>query len=348
MNTEMRNGIVAAMAAAILFGISTPLAKLLLTYTSPWLLAALLYLGSGIGLWVVRYIRHAPAVHPGRGDWRWLAGAIVTGGIFAPILLMLGLSAMPASGASLLLNAESVFTALLAWFAFKENFDYRIALGMLAIVTGAVVLSWPQAVHFAAVWPSLAILGACLAWGVDNNLTRKVSLSDASFIAMTKGLIAGFTNLVLALFIQHAAWPGTWVISGSLILGFASYGLSLTWFVIALRQLGTARTGAYFAVAPFFGAIVSIVLLDEPVTNPLLVAGVLMALGTWLHLTEHHEHRHTHDELKHNHEHVHDEHHQHEHAYPVTPGSKHHHLHQHATLRHTHQHFPDMHHQHRH
>uniref|UniRef100_E6QQS0 Putative permease n=1 Tax=mine drainage metagenome TaxID=410659 RepID=E6QQS0_9ZZZZ len=348
MNTGMRNGIVAAMAAAILFGISTPLAKLLLAYTSPWLLAALLYLGSGIGLWVVRLIRHMPAVHPGSGDWRWLAGAIVTGGIFAPILLMLGLSAMPASGASLLLNAESVFTALLAWFAFKENFDYRIALGMLAIVAGAVVLSWPQTVHFTAVWPSLAILGACLAWGVDNNLTRKVSLSDASFIAMTKGLIAGFTNLVLALFIQHTAWPGTWVISGSLILGFASYGLSLTWFVIALRQLGTARTGAYFAVAPFFGAIVSIVLLDEPVTIPLLAAGVLMALGTWLHLTEHHEHRHTHDELKHNHEHVHDEHHQHEHAYPVTPGSKHRHLHQHETLRHTHPHFPDMHHQHRH
>lgn len=347
MNTEMHSGIAAAMTAAVLFGASTPLAKLLLAYTSPWLLAALLYLGSGIGLWIVRRIRRAPAVHLGSSDWRWLAGAIVAGGIVGPVLLMLGLSAMPASGASLLLNAEGVFTALLAWFAFKENFDHRIALGMLAIVAGAMVLSWPQQVRFADAWPSLAVLGACLAWAIDNNLTRKVSLSDASFIAMTKGLVAGSTNLVLAL-LTHAAWPGTGAVAGAALLGFASYGMSLTLFVIGLRHLGTARTGAYFSVAPFFGAVLSIALLGESVTMPLLMAGVLMALGTWLHLTEHHEHKHTHEELEHNHEHVHDEHHQHEHEYPVTPGSKHRHLHRHEPLTHVHQHFPDVHHQHRH
>ncbi|MHB1237642.1 MAG: DMT family transporter, partial [Gallionella sp.] len=281
----LRSGVFAALAAAVLFGAGTPFAKLLLANTGPWLLTALLYLGSGIGLWMVRRIRRAPAVHLGSADWRWLAGAIVAGGIVAPVLLLLGLTAMPASGASLLLNAEGVLTALLAWFAFKENFDRRIALGMIAIVAGALLLTMPQQMRFAGVWPALAILAACFAWAIDNNLTRKVSLSDAAFIAMTKGLVAGSTNLVLAL-VTHATWPGGGTVAAAMLLGFASYGASLTLFVIGLRHLGAARTGAYFSVAPFFGAALAIVLLEEPVTLQLVSAGLLMAIGVWLHLTE--------------------------------------------------------------
>jgi drug/metabolite transporter (DMT)-like permease len=350
VNTGLHSGVIAAMTAAVLFGAGTPLAKLLLAHTSPWLLAALLYLGSGVGLWIVRRIRRAPAVHLASGDWRWLAGAIVAGGMIGPVLLMVGLSAMPASGASLLLNAEGVLTALLAWFAFKENFDRRIALGMLAIVAGAAVLSWPQEARFAGAWPALAVLGACLAWAIDNNLTRKVALSDASFIAMTKGLVAGSTNLLLAM-LTHAKWPGGGVIAGAALLGFASYGASLALFVIGLRHLGTARTGAYFSVAPFFGAVLAIALLGEPVTTPLLVAGALMAIGVWLHLTERHEHGHTHEVLEHTHEHSHgegDEHHAHEHDAPVAPGTRHSHPHRHAPIRHDHPHFPDAHHRHSH
>ncbi len=349
MNIGIQSGVVAALAAAILFGVSTPLAKLLLGYMSPWPLAALLYLGSGIGLWIVRRIRRMPVAQFGSGDWRWLAAAIVAGGIIGPVLLMLGLSAMPGSGASLLLNAEGIFTILLAWFAFKENFDRRIALGMIAIVAGTMVLSFPQEMHFSEAWPSLAVLGACLAWAIDNNLTRKVSLSDASFIAMTKGLVAGMTNLVLALLTTtHALLPGIGIVVSAMLLGFASYGMSLTLFVISLRQLGTARTGAYFSIAPFFGALFSVLLLGESVTIPLLVAGALMALGIWLHLTERHEHRHTHEGMEHDHEHIHDEHHQHVHDYPVAPGTKHRHLHLHEPLIHIHPHLPDVHHQHRH
>ncbi len=350
MKTGLHSGVIAAMTAAVLFGAGTPLAKLLLAHTSPWLLAALLYLGSGVGLWIVRRIRRAPAVHLASGDWRWLAGAIVAGGMIGPVLLMVGLSAMPASGASLLLNAEGVLTALLAWFAFKENFDRRIALGMLAIVAGALVLSWPQEARFAGAWPALAVLGACLAWAIDNNLTRKVALSDASFIAMTKGLVAGSTNLVLAI-LTHATWPGGGVIAGAALLGFASYGASLALFVIGLRHLGTARTGAYFSVAPFFGAVLAILLLGEPVTTPLLVAGALMAIGVWLHLTERHEHGHTHEVLEHTHEHTHgegDDHHAHEHDPPVVPGTRHSHPHRHAPIQHDHPHFPDAHHRHSH
>jgi len=343
-------GIIAALAAAALFGAGTPLAKLLLAHTSPWLLAGLLYLGAGTGLWLVRRVRRAPRVQMPRADWGWLAGAIACGGIVAPVLLMLGLSRMPASGASLLLNAEGVLTAVLAWFAFKENFDRRIVLGMAVIVVGAVVLSWPQEAHSAGAGPALAVLGACLAWAIDNNLTRKVSLTDASFIAMTKGLIAGSTNLALAL-AMHAYWPGAATAAAAALLGFASYGASLTLFVIGLRHLGTARTGAYFSVAPFFGAVLAIALLGEPVTVPLLVAALLMAIGVGLHLTERHEHEHTHEALAHRHAHAHgadDSHHSHVHDEPVAYGTRHAHWHRHATTNHAHPHFPDTHHRHSH
>ena len=343
-------GIAVALIAAGLFGIGTPLAKLLLAQVSPWLLAALLYLGSGIGLWLVRRIRRMPSVHLEHRDWRWLAAATVAGGMVGPVLLMLGLSAMPASGASLLLNAEGVLTALLAWFVFHENFDRRIALGMLAIVAGALLLSWPSDAQFSVAWPALAVLGACLAWAIDNNLTRKVALADASFIAMVKGLVAGTTNLALAL-LAGATWPAPEIIAQGALLGFASYGASLTLFVIALRHLGTARTGAYFSVAPFFGTILAIILLNEPVTPQLLAAGLLMAGGVWLHLSERHEHEHRHEALEHTHEHVHgknDVHHDHDHSGPVQPGTRHTHRHQHAPVEHAHAHFPDAHHPHKH
>lgn len=353
MRRQAHPGVIAALLAAGLFGASTPLSKLLLEHTSPWLLASLLYLGSGVGLFLLRQIRGAAPVSLAPGERRWLAGAIACGGILAPVLLMTGLASMPASSAALLLNAEGVFTALLAWFAFQENFDRRIALGMVAIVAGAVVLSWPAQgqLQLSTLWPSLAVLGACLAWGLDNNLTRKVSLTDASWVAMTKGLAAGLTNLALAVG-TGAAWPGTASILGAAVVGFLSYGASLTLFVVALRHLGTARTGAYFSIAPFFGAVLAIGLLHEPLTPALLMGGALMAVGLVLHLTEHHEHQHTHEEIEHDHEHVHDEsdlnHHDHQHDPPVPPGTRHTHRHVHARLTHTHAHYPDIHHQHEH
>lgn len=278
----------AALGAALLFGAGTPLAKWLLDTVDPWLLAGLLYLGSGVGLTVYRCLCHAPAVSLPRNDLPWFAGTNLAGGIVGHVLLMIGLTGLPASGTSLLLNAEGVFTALLAWFVFKENFDRRIALGMLAIVTGAVALSWPGEARFAGLWPTLAVLGACLAWGIDNNLTRKVSLTDATWIASIKGLVSGAVNLIFA-FSLCASMPALPSLAGAMVVGLLAYGVSLTLFVIALRHLGTARTGAYFSVAPFFGALLAL-LMGESVTMPLLVAGALMALGTWLHLTEHHEH----------------------------------------------------------
>src|SRR5215210_1751935 len=199
MNAAWRNpGVLAAIGAAVLFGAGTPAAKLLLGPVSPWLLAGMLYLGSGIGLAVVRAVRQRERVRLARGDAKWLAAAIVAGGVAAPVLLMWGLTKLPASTASLLLNAEGVFTALLAWFAFRENFDRRIALGMAFIVAGALLLSWPDDSVTGAGVPAAAVLLACFCWGLDNNFTRKVALSDATFIAMMKGLAAGFVNVAIA------------------------------------------------------------------------------------------------------------------------------------------------------
>ena len=343
-------GALASLAAALLFGAGTPLAKLLLAQASPWLLAALLYLGSGLGLALLRRVRGAPAVRLPPGEARWLAGAVIAGGVIGPVLLMVGLAGMSASSASLLLNAEAVFTALLAWFVFKENFDRRIALGMLAIVAGGLVLAWPGQLDWPGWQPALCVTGACLAWALDNNLTRKVSLTDATWIAMVKGLAAGATNLVLALLLG-ASLPAYTVVAAAAAVGFASYGASLALFVVGLRELGTARTGAYFSVAPFFGAALAIVLLGEPVTLPLAVAGLLMAAGVALHLSERHQHRHIHEAMEHEHEHVHgtgDPHHDHVHEPPVPPGTRHTHSHRHTPLVHAHPHFPDAHHRHPH
>jgi drug/metabolite transporter (DMT)-like permease len=297
---------------------------------------------------LLRALQRTDSARLAPGDARWLAGAILSGGVLGPVLLMWGLARMPASGAALLLNAEAVFTALIAWFVFRENVDRRIALGMGLIVAGAAVLSWPGEAGLGAAAPALAVIAACLAWGIDNNLTRKVSLADARFVAMVKGLVAGATNTGLALLLLGARLPEPSVAALAGVLGFLGYGISLVLFVRALRDLGTARTGAYFSTAPFAGALVGLVLLQEPLTPGLTIAAVLMAAGLWLHLTERHAHPHVHESLEHSHEHEHDEHHRHSHAEPVAPGARHTHRHRHDRLTHSHPHYPDAHHRHDH
>lgn len=342
-----RPGIIAASASALLFGASTPLAKFMLATVSPWLMAGLLYVGSGFSLILFRALRSSPPARLEPGEWRWLAGAILAGGIAAPVLLMCGLKNMPASGASLLLNAEGVFTALIAWFAFRENFDRRIALGMMAIVAGAVVVSSPGQAHFGEILPALAVLAACLGWAIDNNLTHRISSGDATWIAAIKGISAGSVNLLLAL-LDGARLPAVPQLAGALLIGALSYGASLTLFVRALRALGTARTGAYFSVAPFFGAGVAVLFLGDPLSSRTLLAACLMGFGVWLHLTENHDHLHAHELVEHEHEHEHDLHHQHAHDVPVPAGVRHTHRHRHEPISHSHPHFPDTHHRHEH
>ncbi|WP_309615407.1 EamA family transporter [Salinibacterium sp.] len=339
-------GVQSGIGAAILFGAGTPFAKILLGSTSPWMLAGLLYLGSGLGLGLYRLIARARRPHLARPEILPLVGAIGFGGVLGPVLLMFGLANMPATGASLLLNAEGVFTALLAWFVFRENFDRRIAIGMAVIVAGAVVLSIPTGAELGSAWPALAILAACLCWGIDNNLTRKISLTDATWLAAVKGGVAGPVNLTIALLLgsQVPALPS---VAAAMIVGFFAYGVSLVLFIVAMRHLGTARAGAYFSVAPFFGAVLAIA-LGASITIPLVIAAALMAVGVWLHLSERHEHEHTHDAIVHEHWHTHDEHHQHPHDEPVAVGLRHRHEHSHEPMTHEHEHYPDAHHRHGH
>jgi drug/metabolite transporter (DMT)-like permease len=341
------------LASAALFGLSTPAAKALVGSVHPAVLAGLLYCGAGVGIAVLRRVlpssilSGAPDVKLSRSELPWLAGAIFAGGVVGPLLLMFGLVRTDAATASLLLTLEGAATALMAWFIFHENFDRRIALGMACLVMGAAVLSWTGTPTLATFAGPIAIVAACIAWGLDNNLTRRVSLADPLQIVELKGLIAGPFNLVLGLSIG-AATPS---LSSALIagvVGFFGYGVSLALFVVALRHLGTARTGAYFSTAPFLGSLVAVFLLGEPVTAQLLIAGTLMAVGVLLHLTEHHEHEHLHEPISHTHPHMHDEHHRHKHSASDPPGEPHTHFHQHARMRHSHPHVPDMHHVHRH
>ena len=344
-----QSGVLSAFVAAVLFGASTPLAKLLLEQMDPWLLAAVLYLGSGIGLWFVRLALRSPTPKLSLHDWRWMLLAVLLGGIIAPVLLVFGLRGMSGSGASLLLNAEAVLTAVVAWVVFKENVDRRVALGLACIVVGGIVLGWGETAGGS--WLSaLAIVGACLGWALDNNFTRKVALTDASFVAMVKGLVAGTTNLVIALALG-ATVPSAFVVGSAAVLGFACYGVSLVLFILALRHVGTARAGAYFAVAPFFGATLSVLSLGEPITVPLILAGALMALGVWLHVSEQHSHYHEHDASSHSHWHSHgtdDDHHNHPHDELIPSMTHHSHQHEHRAHAHAHPHAPDAHHGHKH
>ena len=348
----MQKGIICGLASAVLFGVSTPLAKTLVGTVSPLMLAGLLYAGSGLGLSLVLLARALAADHdtgialPKRGERAALAAAIVVGGVFGPVALMYGLAVTAASTASLLLNLEAVFTVLIAWFLFRENFDRRIVAGMLAIVAGGTVLAWAPGGVRGFSSGALLIAVACLCWALDNNLTRKASANDAVAIAALKGIVAGIVNVALALRLGQAL-PDPSMLASAAIVGFVGYGVSLVLFVLALRELGSARAGAYFSVAPFFGAGVALVLQGDALTWPLAIAGALMAVGVWLHVTERHGHRHAHEYLEHTHAHVHDEHHRH--AHDAWDGREPHtHRHVHEPLVHAHPHYPDVHHRHPH
>lgn len=344
-------GALLALAAAILFGASIPFAKLLLGAIGTTTLAGLLYLGAGLGVGLLLAVRTSFKIRRteaplATADWPWLGAVVIAGGVIGPILLMAGLQTTPATSAALLLNLESFFTLLIAWLIFHESIERRIALGALTILTGAVILSWQGPIG-APRWSALAVIGACLAWAIDNNLTRKLAIADPLVIVTVKGWVAGPITLSLAASLGEDFPPVSLAVAASGI-GAIGYGGSLIAFVLALRRLGAARTGAYFATAPFMGAALAILLLHEPLTPQVLLAALLMGIGVYLHLTERHDHLHSHDPLVHAHRHTHDAHHQHAHQPDDPPGEPHAHAHAHASIQHAHPHYPDIHHRHRH
>jgi len=339
-----------ALAAAALFGASTPLAKLLQADITPGLLAGLLYLGSGAGLALVklgmRLGRRAAEPPLQARDAPWLAGAVASGGIAAPLLLMWGLAGASASGVSLLLNLEGMLTALIAALVFKEAVAGRIWLAACLMLGAGLLLGYEGQADFDLSLRMLAVIAACALWALDNNLTRRISAADPVSIAMIKGLAAGSVNILAALALG-ARFPAALPLAGSLALGWLAFGVSLTLYIVALRHLGSARAAAHFSTAPFIGAALSIGLLGEPVTAGFVSAFLLMIVATWLVLTERHGHTHEHEQLVHEHLHSHDAHHQHAHRGDEGP-EPHAHPHAHEPLMHSHPHLPDLHHRHRH
>lgn len=344
--------VVQALLAAFLFGASAPLSKLLLGETSPVLLAALLYLGSGFGLLCVKLMEKT--VHDeqkearlARSDWPWLVGAILAGGVIAPIMLMISLRHAPAATASLLLNFEGVATTLIAAIVFKEAIGRHAWWAIGLITLASILLSTDFTNKWGFSLSALGVLAACIMWGIDNNLTRNISAKDPLVIVIVKGLGAGLVSLIIAVALGNT-FPSPGVTLLALLLGSLSYGLSIFLFVHAMRGLGAGRTSALFGTAPLAGILLSFLIFREIPGIFFFIALLVIASGAYILLMEDHDHVHVHENIVHEHRHTHnDGHHVHEHVVESARQS-HSHVHTHDILEHAHDHAPDIHHRHSH
>lgn len=345
----MNNSRFKALIAAILFGASTPFAKILLGNVEPIPLAGLLYLGCGLTLLIFKLFQNnkSKETQLEKSDYLWLMGAIIAGGILAPIVLLFSLQNTSAATASLLLNFEAVATTLIAGVFFKEYIGKSVVIAIVFITLAGIFLSF----DFSSAWGislgALGIILACILWGLDNNFTRNISSKDPVSIVMVKGLAAGCFSIILAFLLQQS-FPAWNIIVYALILGAFSYGLSLLLFITALKDLGASRTSALYGIAPFFGAILSFILVKSDLQITFYFSIPLMVAGAYLILKEQHEHLHHHEVMTHNHKHRHDDgHHNHVHE-NMSKDLEHSHEHTHEAMEHDHPHTPDIHHRHAH
>ncbi len=341
--------ILEAITAAVLFGIVVPVSKILLAETGPVTLAAILYLGAGVGLLLMRMIRPSPTHHEApvtRNELPLLAVIVIAGSIMGPILLMTGLTMVSAGTASLLLNAELVMTGIIATVFFSEPLGRRAGGAMASVVIGGLILSVDPAGTFGISAGALLILGACFCWGIDNNVTRSLSGKDPDSIVIIKGMCAGIFGIILGIYLGEPL-PSPEGLLFIMITGFVGYGLSLVFFIRSLRALGAVRTGSLFAMGPFIGAGVSWLFLGEIPGYQVFLSLPFMIIGVYLIATEHHQHLHSHFQVSHDHRHRHDDEH-HTHSHQSSVQGEHSHLHQHEKVTHDHQHTPDLHHYHNH
>jgi drug/metabolite transporter (DMT)-like permease len=341
-----------ALLSATLFGISTPLSKILVGDISPVFLVSFLYFGTALGMFVlgrIQKFRQRPLSGEAGvriRDAPWLLVAILAGGVIAPILLMSSLEITPAATASLLLNFEAVATVIIAFIFFRESVGVRIWIALGIITFASILLAWNPNAALGLSIGAIGILFACFFWGVDNNATRNISGKDPITIVAFKGFFAGCVALVLAV-VGHNAIPGITVILAAMVLGFLCYGVSMILFIRALRDLGAARTGAYYSIAPFIGASFSFLIFGVSPDLQLGISFGLMALGALVLTTERHAHLHHHVPFEHEHLHHHpEEHHQHIHEGETRVADEHSHPHVHESLDHDHPHSPDIHHRH--
>jgi drug/metabolite transporter (DMT)-like permease len=359
-DTPHTHGAALGLGSAALFGMSAPLTKRILESSGPLVTAAGLYLGAGLGLllgpWRRRALRSDSPNGPRekaaetplrRADVPLVVGAIVAGGILGPIFLMIGLRRVSAVTGSLLLNLETPLTILIAVLFFGEHLGARQAGAAVLIIAGAALVGH-QSGEIRAEWLGVAaIAAASLSWSIDTNLSQRLSLRDPLAYSRIKLLAGGCSTLVIAL-VWGETLPRPAVLGVTLLIGSISYGLSTLLFIRALRVVGAARVSAYFATAPFMGALAAVPILGERLHREHIAAMVLMAIGAVVLLRETHDHLHEHESMEHEHAHSHDEHHRHDHGPDDPPGEPHAHRHRHQPLRHAHPHAPDLHHRHPH
>jgi drug/metabolite transporter (DMT)-like permease len=352
MSPSKWQGAFFGLAAALLFGISPPFAKLLLPESGPMLIAGLLYLGAGLGLLLFEMTGRpfhlgAEEAPVRRADVGLLAGVILTGGMLGPYLMLWGLERLSGVLTSLLLNLEAPFTVLVAVLVFREHLGRLELAGVLAIVVAAAILTYQPGAIRGDVVGILAVLGACLCWAIDNNLSQRLSLRDPLVITRMKTLGAGLGILGLAV-LTSQPWPSFRVTLAALLLGLVSYGVSLVLDMRALRLLGAAREAGFFSTAPFIGALVAVPVLGERWSMQDAIATALMLLGIALLLRAHHAHTHRHEALEHDHAHQHEDHHDHRHEGGDFIQGPHAHPHRHLPLTHDHPHLSELHHRHDH
>jgi len=348
--SKSRAAIGFALLAALLYGISSPVSKILLETTSPELMASLLYLGAGFGMFAVSLLtkvkngktNEAPLT---KKDFPFVLGMIlmILLDIAAPIFLMIGLSMTTAANASLLNNFEIVTTVLVAFFIFHEKIDRRLRIAIVLIVAASILLTFDDMSSFSFSTGSVFVLLACLCWGFENNCTRMLSVKNPMEIVVVKGFGAGFGALVIASFVQGLETNLQSVIA-ALVLGFFAYGLSIYFYVLAQRYLGAAKTSAFYAFAPFIGAGISFAVFRTELTPLYAVAALVMVIGAFFAARGGHRHFHYHAAVTHDHLHSHDDgHHTHVHNPPVT--GEHSHVHTHEPVKHSHPHEAGVHHE---
>jgi drug/metabolite transporter (DMT)-like permease len=339
-----RPGVLRCLAAAVLFGASTPAASLLAGEVPTLVLAGLLYLGAALAV-LPLVVRRRPPLDALRRSWRPLTAAVIVGGAVAPVLLVAGLVRTPPATASLLLNLELVATVAIAAAFFHEHLGGRVVAGGALIVGAGILLVWQPGASVTS--GALLVAAACVCWGLDNNVTARIDQVAPEHITFLKGAVAGTANLVLGLGLGASVGVAPGKVVAALAIGALGYGLSITLWVRGARDLGAARGQVIFAAAPFVGALVAWVALGNVVTPVQVLAMGVAVTGVWLSLDSAHEHRHVHAATVHDHEHAHDDgHHDHRHADEFA--GRHAHRHGHDQLVHAHPHVPDLHHRHAH
>lgn len=349
-NTSKYFSITYAVLAAALFGMSAPIAKLLLSEIPPLMMSSLVYLGAGFGMLIVDLTRViAKTKHPearlAKNELPFILAMIILD-IAAPISLMLGLTMTTAANAALLSNFEIVATSVIALIVFKEAVGKRLWLSIALITIASIILSTNDIFSFSFSLGSIFVILSGVFWGFENNCTRKLSIKDPLQVVIIKGLGSGTGALVIAAYANELVWNFRLILP-ALLLGFFAYGLSIFLYVTAQRSLGAARTSAYYAISPFIGVLLSFFLFDEPITTAFIAASIFMVIGTYFTVAEKHGHQHIHRLLEHEHRHNHSEIH-HNHSHEDNSKKEHSHLHVHIEMIHSHEHTPDIHHRHQH